>query len=171
MSSAGGGEEIDFIRRYGIETAVIPGISSSIGLTGLQQIPLTYRGISESFWVITGSTREGNLSEDLCTAVKTNATVVVLMGFSKLKQIVELYQAHGRGDLPIAMIQNGSLPNERIALGTMDTIEEQSKSNLLGVPAVIIIGEVVSRHREFTRLKIHLETAEWRSEEIMMKQP
>lgn len=147
-----GGEEIDFVRQHGIETAVVPGISSSIGLTGLQQIPLTYRGISESFWVITGSTKEGHLSEDLYAAVKTNATVVVLMGFSKLKQIVELYQAHGRGDLPIAMIQNGSLPNERIALGTIDTIEEQSKSNLLGVPAIIILGEVVAKHREFRAL-------------------
>lgn len=152
-----GGEEIDFIRSFGIETAVVPGISSSTGLTGLQQIPLTYRGISESFWVITGSTKEGLLSEDLYSAVKTHATVVVLMGFSKLQQIVELYQAHGRGDLPIALIQNGSLPNERIALGTIDTIQEQSESNLLGVPAVIIMGEVVAKHREFHALVSNLD--------------
>lgn len=144
-----GGEEIDFVRKFNIPTAVVPGISSSVGLTGLNQIPLTHRGVSESFWVITGSTKDGNLSDDLYTAVKTNATVVVLMGFSKLKQIVELYQDNGRGNLPIAMIQNGSLPNERIVLGTIDTIEDQSKSNLLGVPAVIVIGEVVAKHQEF----------------------
>ena len=153
-----GGEEIDFVRQFGIETAVVPGISSSTGLTGLQQIPLTYRGISESFWVITGSTKDGHLSQDLFTAVKTRATVVVLMGFAKLRQIIALYQANGRGDLPVALIQNGSLPNERIAVGTVDTIEEQSESKLLGVPAIIILGDVVARHREFQALVNGLET-------------
>lgn len=153
-----GGEELDFVHKHNIPTAVVPGISSSVGLTGLQQIPLTHRGVSESFWVITGSTKEGNLSEDLYTAVNTQATVVVLMGFSKLKQIVDLYQQHHRGNLPIAMIQNGSLPNERIALGTIDTILEQSKSNLMGVPAVIIIGEVVAKHQQFKNFVKNLNT-------------
>jgi uroporphyrin-III C-methyltransferase len=152
-----GGEELDFVHKYNIPTAVVPGISSSVGLAGLQQIPLTHRGISESFWVITGSTKEGNLSEDLYTAVNTQATVVVLMGFSKLKQIVELYQHHQRGDLPIAMIQNGSLPNENIVLGTIDTILDQSKSKLMGIPAVIIIGEVVAKHKAFSEVLEKLE--------------
>lgn len=152
-----GGEELDFVHQHNIPTAVVPGISSSVGLTGLQQIPLTHRGVSESFWVITGSTKDGNLSKDIYTAVNTHATVVVLMGFSKLEQIVALYQEHGRGNLPIAMIQNGSLPNERIALGTIDTILEQSKSNLMGVPAVIIIGEVVAKHQEFKKVLENIE--------------
>ncbi|HMR18277.1 MAG TPA: uroporphyrinogen-III C-methyltransferase [Sphingobacterium sp.] len=155
-----GGEELDYIRQFDIETAVIPGISSSVGLTGLQQIPLTYRGISESFWVITGSTSDGRLSEDLYTAVKTNATVVVLMGYSKLQQIIALYQENGRGNLPIALIQNGSLPNERIALGTINTILEQVHKNLLGVPAIIVLGEVVSKHREFQKLRQEIQHIE-----------
>lgn len=150
-----GGEEIAFVRKHGIETAVVPGISSAIGLTGIQQIPLTYRGESESFWVITGSTKDGNLSEDLYQAVKTDATVVVLMGYGKLKEIVELYQSYGRGELPIALIQNGSLPTERIALGTIDTILDEEKEKLLGVPAIIVIGEVVRKHQDFETLKVH----------------
>ncbi len=150
-----GGEEIAFVRKHGIETAVVPGISSAIGLTGIQQIPLTYRGESESFWVITGSTKDGNLSEDLYQAVKTDATVVVLMGYGKLKEIVELYQSYGRGELPIALIQNGSLPTERIALGTIDTILDEAKEKLLGVPAIIVIGEVVRKHQDFETLKVH----------------
>lgn len=155
-----GGEELKFVHQYGIPTAVIPGISSSIGLTGLQQIPLTHRGVSESFWVITGSTSDGRLSDDLYTAVKTNATVVVLMGFSKLKQIVNLYQENGRGELPIALIQNGSLVNERIALGTIDTILEEADKNLLGVPAIIVLGEVVMKHQQFAAIKSELQDLE-----------
>ncbi|WP_149915656.1 uroporphyrinogen-III C-methyltransferase [Sphingobacterium cavernae] len=155
-----GGEELDYIRHFDIPTAVVPGISSSVGLTGLQQIPLTYRGISESFWVITGSTSDGLLSEDLRHAVKTNATVVVLMGYSKLQKIIELYQENGRGNLPIALIQNGSLENERLAIGTIDTIMEQVHKNLLGVPAIIVLGEVVAKHQSFQKLKQEIQHLE-----------
>ena len=155
-----GGEELDYIRQFDIPTAVVPGISSSVGLTGLQQIPLTYRGISESFWVIAGSTSDGLLSEDLRHAVKTNATVVVLMGYSKLQKIIELYQENGRGNLPIALIQNGSLENERLAIGTIDTIMEQVHKNLLGVPAIIVLGEVVAKHQSFQKLKQEIQHLE-----------
>ncbi len=151
-----GGEELDFVRQYDIETAVVPGISSSVGLTGLQQIPLTYRGISESFWVITGSTSDGRLSSDLYSAVQTNATVVVLMGFSKLREIVALYQSEGKGDLPIALIQNGSLPNERVVLGRIDSIIQDAERSLVGVPAIIVLGEVVAKHQEFEVMKQEL---------------
>lgn len=153
-----GGEELDYARQFNIPTAVIPGISSSVGLTGLQQIPLTYRGISESFWVITGSTADGELSDDLLTAVRTDATVVVLMGYAKLAQIVALYQQHGKGELPIALIQNGSLPNERVALGRIDNILDEAKRNLVGVPAIIVLGEVVAKHQEFKKIKKELQS-------------
>lgn len=151
-----GGEEIDYARRFDIPTAVVPGISSSIGLTGLQQIPLTYRGISDSFWVITGATSNGQLSQDIYTAVQTTATVVVLMGYGKLAEIAALYQQHGRGDLPIALIQHGSLPTEKITLGRIDSIVEQAQANRIGVPALIVIGEVVAKHEAFAKLKEEL---------------
>lgn len=147
-----GGEELDYVHKYDIPTAVIPGISSSLGLTALQKIPLTYRGINESFWVITGSTSNGELSKDLEQASQSGATVVVLMGYSKLKQIVELYKRKGRGDLPIALIHNGSLPNEKIALGTIDTIFTEAQDKLIGVPAIIVIGEVVAKHNKFQQV-------------------
>ncbi|MFZ4861313.1 uroporphyrinogen-III C-methyltransferase [Sphingobacterium sp. Mn56C] len=147
-----GGEELDYARQFNIDTAVVPGISSSVGLTALQQIPLTYRGISESFWVITGATSDGKLSNDLLTAVHTNATVVLLMGYAKLPEIVALYQQQGRGDLPIAVIQNGSLPTERIALGSINTILEEVEQNLIAVPAILVLGEVVRKHASFQRV-------------------
>lgn len=153
-----GGEELDYVRQFNIPTAVIPGISSSVGLTGLQQIPLTYRGISESFWVITGSTADGRLSDDLMTAVRTDATVVVLMGYAKLAQIVALYQQHGKGELPIALIQNGSLSNERVAIGRVNNILDEAKRNLVGVPAIIVLGEVVAKHQEFIKIKAELQS-------------
>jgi len=154
-----GGEELDFVSQFDIETAVVPGISSSIGLTGLQKIPLTFRGISESFWVITGSTTAGKLSEDLYAAVKTNATVVVLMGFGKLTEIVELYRKHGKENLPIALIQNGSTPDEKIIMGTINDILDETQEKRIGVPAIIVLGEVVSKHPNFKNIVEKYATA------------
>lgn len=153
-----GGEELDYAHAHDIATAVVPGISSSISLTGLQQIPLTYRKIAESFWVITGSTSDTQLSEDLQLAVKSTATVVVLMGFAKLSQIVAQYQQEGKNALPIAIIQNGSTKEERIVLGTIDTIVAQVTAAGVGAPAIIVLGEVVAKHREFADVLKNLKT-------------
>ena len=68
---------------HNIPTEYIPGISSSsVGVPGLAGIPVTHRATSESFWVITGTTRTNELSKDVYTAAQTDATVVILMGLS-----------------------------------------------------------------------------------------
>ena len=144
-----GGEELEYAAAHRIPTAVVPGISSAISLAGLQGIPLTYRGMSESFWVITGATTAGSISKDVYTAARTAATVVVLMGLNKLAEIVQVYQEAGKGRLPIAVIQNGSLPNEKVVLGTMDSILTRADEQQIGAPAVIVIGEVVAKHEHF----------------------
>jgi len=145
-----GGEELEYAAEHGIPTTVVPGISSAIALAGLQGIPLTHRGVSESFWVITGATTAGIISKDIYAAAKTDATVVVLMGLNKLAEIVQIYQQEGRGDLPTAVIQNGSLPNEKIALGTVDTIVASVREQHISAPAVIVLGEVVAKHEHFS---------------------
>jgi len=144
-----GGEELEYAAEHHIPTTVVPGISSAVALAGLQGIPLTYRGISESFWVITGATTAGSISKDIHVAAKTDATVVVLMGLNKLAEIARLYQEAGRGDLPVAVVQNGSLPDEKIALGTMGNIADRACAQQIGAPAVIIIGEVVAKHADY----------------------
>ncbi|MGV3763014.1 uroporphyrinogen-III C-methyltransferase [Parapedobacter sp.] len=144
-----GGEELDYAAENNITTAVVPGISSAIALAGLQGVPLTYRGISESFWVITGATTAGSVSKDIHAAARTDATVVVLMGLNKLSEIARIYQGAGRGNLPVAVIQNGSLPDEKTALGTMDNIADEAQARQIGAPAVIIIGEVVAKHVQY----------------------
>src|SRR6201998_1132021 len=82
-----GYEELDHAASYSIPTEVVPGISSSIGVPGLQNIPVTHRGLSESFWVVTGTTSSGKVSNDVYEAARTKATIVVLMGIHKLAEI------------------------------------------------------------------------------------
>ncbi|WP_405606464.1 uroporphyrinogen-III C-methyltransferase [Polaribacter sp. Asnod1-A03] len=152
-----GAEEMEYATGFGLEVAVVPGISSSIAVAAYQNIPLTKRGSAESFWVITGTTKEHKISSDIELAAKSNATVVVLMGMSKLPQIVKLFQAQGKNDLPVAIIQNGTRTNEKIGIGTVDTIVNIVAEKELKNPAIIVLGEVV-KHRQ-TILEIQQQYA------------
>lgn len=147
-----GAEEMEYAANFGVEVAMVPGISSSMAVAANQNIPVTKRGSSESFWVITGTTKEHKISEDIKLAAKSNATVVVLMGMSKLPQIVALFQNEGKNDLPVAIIQNGTRHNEKIGIGTVDTIEHIVAEKGLKNPAIILLGEVVNHRQNILEL-------------------
>ena len=142
-----GAEEMEYAESFGIETAFVPGISSSLAVPAYQNIPLTKRGSSESFWIITGTTKDHKLSNDIKLAAKSNATVVILMGMGKLPEIIALFQQENKNDLPVAIIQNGTRANEKVGIGTVDTILEIVKENELSNPSIIVLGEVV-KHRQ-----------------------
>jgi uroporphyrin-III C-methyltransferase len=143
-----GFEEIEYAAKQHIPSEYIPGISSSISVLGLQGIPVTHRGSAESFWVVTATTSNGELSGDMKFAAQSAATVVVLMGLTKLPDIVALFKQHGKSDAAIAIIQKGSLPDENIAVGTISTIIDiVSKKHILP-PAIIVVGKVVNLHLE-----------------------
>ena len=144
-----GQEEVEYAKLNGITAEVIPGISSSTSLAALQGIPLTSRGLSRSFWVLTGTAKTGELSKGLLIAAQTNATVVILMGATKLKEIMKLYKQFNKSSLPVAVIQNGSMENEKVAIGTVNTIVEEVMRLNVGTPAIIVVGEVVRLHPEF----------------------
>ncbi|MCF6213990.1 MAG: uroporphyrinogen-III C-methyltransferase [Flavobacteriaceae bacterium] len=149
-----GSEEVDYIESFGIETEVISGISSAMAVPASQGIALTKRGVSESFWVITGTTSQNKLSNDIYLAAQSTATVVILMGMSKLNEIVSVFKRFGKANLPTAIIQNGTTKNEKIGLGTIDTITNVAQQKELGAPAIIVIGEVV---KESAKLRLFYE--------------
>jgi uroporphyrin-III C-methyltransferase len=156
-----GSEEIEYAESFGIPTFVVPGISSAIAVPAYQGISLTKRGTSESFWVITGTTSDRNLSDDVALAAQSSATVVILMGMSKLAQIVALFQKESKGEIPVAIIQNGTTSQEKMGVGTINTIQNVVAENRLSSPAIIVIGEVV---KESNKLKGFYE--EFLSKEI-----
>ncbi|WP_428331145.1 uroporphyrinogen-III C-methyltransferase [Mucilaginibacter sp.] len=148
-----GFEELDYAASYSIPAQVIPGISSSIGVPGMQHIPVTHRGLSESFWVVTGTTANGKVSNDVYEAARTNATVIVLMGIHKLKEITEIFKKEGKNKLPVAVIQSGTTIDEKVAIGIVDTIVEVVEEKKITSPALIVFGEVVSLHPHFQPIK------------------
>ena len=144
-----GHEELIHAKTFNIPIEVIPGISSSISVPELQLIPLTRRGVNESFWVITGTTSTGDISDDISLAAKSSATVVILMGMNNLERIMDLFKKEHKGETPVAIIQNGSLPQEKIGLGTVNSIQKIVKAQNLGSPAIIVVGEVVRLHPDY----------------------
>ncbi len=148
-----GAEEIDFARHYGIETFMVPGISSSLAVPAYQGIPLTRRGASESFWVITGTTKRHELSKDIKLAAQSTATVVILMGMGKLAEIVDVFSVEGKQNLPVAIIQNGTTTDEKCGIGTISTICNVVKKQKLSNPAIIVIGAVVNQRVALNSIK------------------
>ena len=154
-----GAEEIDYAKQYGLETYVVPGITSAIAVPACQGIPLTKRGASESFWVITGTTKAHKLSNDVALAAKSTATVVILMGMSKLNEIVEVFSAENKQDTAVAIIQNGTTKNEVFGVGTINTINKIVEDKQLSSPAIIVIGNVVKERVSLTSISKNFANA------------
>jgi uroporphyrin-III C-methyltransferase len=150
-----GHEEMEYAREHGLTCSVIPGVSSCIAVPASMEIPVTRRGVSESFWVITGTMQTGELSKDMQLAVQSQATVIVLMGMNKLEEICRLYKYFGRGHLPMAVIQNGTRSDEKRVMGQVWEIPRLAKENNMGTPAIIIIGEVVALHPHYALEYLH----------------
>ena len=145
---ARGKEELEYAETFNIPTEAIPGISS-INLPGYYGIPLTRRGVNESFWVITATTSEGTLSKDVALAAQSSATVVLLMGLRKIREISKVFQKAQKGDLPVAIISKGSLPDGGLILGKVNTINELVRTKKPQTPAILVLGEAVGTHPEF----------------------
>ncbi|MFT6827305.1 MAG: uroporphyrin-III C-methyltransferase [Roseivirga sp.] len=141
-----GFEELAYAERFGIKTTIVPGISSAYSVPAMKNIPLTSRGINHSFWVITGATSAGDISPDIAIAAQSSATIVILMGTKKLGEICEIFQKVNRGETPIAIIQNGTMPNEKMIKGKIHNIKKLANHAGIGSPAVIIIGETVDAY-------------------------
>ncbi|RXK49637.1 uroporphyrinogen-III C-methyltransferase [Aquirufa rosea] len=140
-----GQEEIDYARQFGLQTAYIPGISSSYAAAGAADIPLTIRGVNESFWVMTGTKSDGTLSNDLHLGLQSTATLVILMGMHRLGEISRICQEAGKGHISAAIVQQGTTSAQKLGVGLAGELENLAKNEDLSNPAVIIIGEVV-RH-------------------------
>lgn len=139
-----GYEEVAFAEKNGIEVEVVPGISSATGLSALNKISLTQRGIADGFWVLTASKIGDEFNAEITLAAQSNSTVVILMGVRKLKQIIHEFEQFGRQNTPVMLIQNGSLDSEKVIRGTVSDILNKAESANFASPGIIIIGETLN---------------------------
>lgn len=137
-----GGEEMLAARAAGVACEIVPGVSSGVAAAAAAQIPLTHRHIAQAVTFITGhATSEGKLDLDWQALARPNQTVVIYMGLSAAAQIAARLMGAGRGaETPIALIENASLPDERVHLCDLGDLAEASL-RCVG-PTVVLIGEV-----------------------------
>ncbi|GFI48419.1 siroheme synthase [Lachnospiraceae bacterium] len=139
-----GGEEILALREGGIETALIPGISSCVALPAAAGIPVTFRGLSRSFHVATAHTNRegGDMPEHLKDLAGLSGTLVFLMGFGRLKEIAERLIEYGKSpQLPAAVIRGNFGGTVRVVRGQLWEIARKAKEAGMEAPAVILVGE------------------------------
>jgi uroporphyrin-III C-methyltransferase len=139
-----GHEEMEYVSRRGISVEIISGISSVLAAPAAAGIPLTKRGINESFWVITGTLSSGEMSNDITLASQSSATVVILMGMTHLQKIARLFQQFRSPQEPVAIIQQATTKHQKIIIGTAGDIVQRGIESNISSPAVIVIGKVVN---------------------------
>jgi uroporphyrinogen III methyltransferase / synthase len=141
-----GGEEAEVLVDNQINFEIVPGISSSIAVPAYAGIPVTHRDSASSFAVITGhedpTKDDSSLKWDkLATGVDT---LVFLMGMANLPNIAAKLIENGRSaETPVAVIKDGTRPQQKVVSGTLTDIVEKAKEAKLGPPSIIVVGEVV----------------------------
>lgn len=141
-----GGEEAEHLRGHGVEVHVVPGVSASIAVPALAGVPVTHRTLSSSVTIITGHEGEHKEEEwlDWAALARGGGTLVIMMGMSNLGRNMARLMAGGVKDhVPVAVIQDGSSPSQRIVISSVGRAEEDCRREGLGAPAVIVVGKVV----------------------------
>ncbi len=138
-----GGEEGIYLRERGVGFEFIPGITSAIAVPEYAGIPVTHRGITVSFRVVTGHESTKAQSQIPWENYRTDDTIVFLMGLHRLEIIAsKLIEIGKPADFPVAVISRGTRPDQRTVIGTLSDIHEKAKD--LPTPALIVVGEVVT---------------------------
>lgn len=141
-----GSEEIYALKEAGISWETVPGITSAVAVPELAGIPVTHRGTSRSFHVITGHTLAGGRDKkELEAYAALEGTLVFLMGFHSLQAITEGLIRGGKSPLtPAALIENGSLVSQRVLRADLKTLPEKAEEQGFHTPAVIVVGEAAA---------------------------
>lgn len=138
-----GGEEVDFLIEHGIKFEIIPGVSSALGVPTYAGIPLTHRDFSSSVFIVSGHRKESE-ENDWKTVAKLDGTIVILMGIGRIREIMNMLQEGGMNpDIPVAIVQNGTMKNQQILMGKVSDIADQVEKHEIVSPGIIIIGDVV----------------------------
>lgn len=142
-----GGEEAEALQLAGLCFELVPGVSSAIAVPECAGIPVTHRGMSQSFHVITGHTKDGEhaLTENYHILAKLDGTLVFLMGLRNLKEIAERLIFYGKDkNTPAAVIEKGTTREEKVVRGTLENIYDKVSSAALSSPVVILIGKTAA---------------------------
>jgi uroporphyrin-III C-methyltransferase len=141
-----GGEEMETLREHGIPVEVVPGITSAIAVPECVGIPVTHRKYASQVTMLTGheDPKKPDSALNWAWLAKSPGTIVILMGVKNLGPItLALVQNGMNGETPVAIIERGLRPDQRVTTSTLATIADIAASREVRPPAVIVIGDVV----------------------------
>jgi len=139
-----GGEELELLAQSGVPFEVVPGVSSSIAAASYAGIPLTQRGIANSFAVVSADAdSEGPVAwRELATGPDT---LVLMNDVDSLRSVAARLIAHGRHPrTPAAVVEWGTLPRQRVVIGTLEDVGEHAVAAAIKTPATTYVGDVVA---------------------------
>lgn len=149
-----GGEEIETLMQQGIDFQVVPGITAAAGCASYAGIPLTHRDHAQSCTFVTGHLKDGSSNLNWKQLAAPNQTVVIYMGLVGLRNICQALIENGcPPDHPIAIVQQGTTPNQRVLTGTLETMPRMVQKEDIKPPTLIIVGTVVSLHEKLNWFK------------------
>lgn len=140
-----GGEEALAAVAAGVPFAVVPGVTAAVGVPAYAGIPLTHRGLSSAFTVVTGQQGAGAPELDWSAIVRLGGTLVLLMGVEALPSVVDrLVEAGLAAATPAAIVEWGTMPSQRVVTGSVHDIVERARAEAISAPATTVIGQVVA---------------------------
>ncbi|WP_254864359.1 uroporphyrinogen-III C-methyltransferase [Halovivax gelatinilyticus] len=151
-----GGEEAEYLADHGIPFEVVPGVTSAVAAPAVAGIPVTHRDHASSVSFVTGheDPTKPESAIDWEALAATGGTIVVLMGVGKLPAYTAALREAGMDpETPVALIERGTRPGQRVATGTLDTIVDERDAAGIEPPAVTVIGDVAAT-RESVRERL-----------------
>jgi uroporphyrin-III C-methyltransferase/precorrin-2 dehydrogenase/sirohydrochlorin ferrochelatase len=162
-----GGEEIETLAAEGVPFQIVPGITAASGCASYAGIPLTHRDYAQSCLFVTGHLKDGTMDLNWKALVQPAQTLCIYMGLTGLEVLCRELVAHGMSsDMPAALVQQGTTPNQRVLVGTLSTLPQIVESTGVRAPTMIIIGEVVQLRDKLAWFEPELMAAEGRNPHV-----
>lgn len=149
-----GGEEIETLAKQGVAFQVVPGITAASGCASYAGIPLTHRDYAQSVAFVTGHLKDGNFNLNWQGLIHPQQTLVIYMGLVGLPSLCKQLVSHGmRADMPAALVEQGTTPQQRVFIGTVENLASRVQQHKVKAPTLVIIGEVVQLHEKLAWFK------------------
>jgi len=144
-----GGEEIDTLMQEGVRFQIVPGITAAAGAASYAGIPLTHRDYAQSVTFVTGHLKDGSMNLNWPMLAQPNQTLVVYMGLLGVKTLCTKLIEHGMSaDMPMALVQKATTREQKVLVGTLETMPGLLENTTIKPPTLIIVGKVVSLHKK-----------------------
>jgi uroporphyrin-III C-methyltransferase/precorrin-2 dehydrogenase/sirohydrochlorin ferrochelatase len=142
-----GFEEVLACAEAGVPVTVVPGVTSAFAVPAVADVPVTHRGVAHEVVVVSGHVPPGHPTSlvDWDAVGRLRGTVVLMMGVERLDRFAEaLLSAGRRPDTPVAIIEDGTMPTQRITRSTLDSVAADARAAGVRPPAVTVIGPVAA---------------------------